>query len=107
MAVRIDENLYFANANLVETRLLRLVSRNAKIRHLLLVCSSINFIDTSGLEMLERIDRELIRHDVQLHLSEVKGPVMDQLNVSDLPHELSGRIFFTTDEAMRELEKTG
>ena len=25
MAVRIDENLYFANANLVETRLLRLV----------------------------------------------------------------------------------
>ncbi len=30
MAVRIDENLYFANANLVETRLLRLVSRNAE-----------------------------------------------------------------------------
>ncbi len=104
MAVRIDENLYFANANLVETRLLRLVARNPKIRHLLLVCSAINFIDTSGLEMLERIDSELIRRDVQLHLSEVKGPVMDQLNASDLPSELSGRIFFTTDEAMRELE---
>jgi hypothetical protein len=28
---------------------------------------------------------------------------MDQLNASDLPRELSGRIFFTTDEAMREL----
>ena len=105
MAVRIDENLYFANASLVETRLLRLVSRNPKIRHLLLVCTSINFIDTSGLEMLERVDRELIRSDVKLHLSEVKGPVMDQLNASDLPRELSGRIFFTTDEAMRELEK--
>ena len=104
MAVRIDENLYFANASLVETRLLRLVSRNPKIRHLLLVCSSINFIDTSGLEMLERIDRALIRSDVKLHLSEVKGPVMDQLNASDLPRELSGQIFFTTDEAMRELE---
>ena len=61
MAVRIDENLYFANASLVETRLLRLVSRNPKIRHLLLVCTSINFIDTSGLEMLERVDRALIR----------------------------------------------
>ncbi len=107
MAVRIDENLYFANANLVETRLLRLVSRNPKIRHLLLVCSAINFIDTSGLEMLERVGRELIRRDVQLNLSEVKGPVMDQLNASDLPRELSGRIFFTTDEAMRELGKTG
>ncbi len=107
MAVRIDENLYFANANLVETRLLRLVSRNAKIRHLLLVCSAINFIDTSGLAMLERLDRELTRRDVQLHLSEVKGPVMDQLNAADLPRELSGRIFFTTDEAMRELGTTG
>jgi sulfate permease, SulP family len=106
MAVRIDENLYFANANLVETRLLRLVSRNAKIRHVLLVCSAINFIDTSGLAMLERLDRELTRHDVQLHLSEVKGPVMDQLNAADLPRELSGRIFFTTDEAMRELGAT-
>jgi len=103
MAVRIDENLYFANAALVEERLLRLVSRNAKIRHLLLVCTSINFIDTSGLEMLERLDRELIRKDVQLHLSEVKGPVMDQLNASNLPDELSGRIYFTTDEAMRAL----
>jgi SulP family sulfate permease len=52
MAVRIDENLYFANANLVETRLLRLVSRNPKIRHLLLVCTSITFIDTIVLDML-------------------------------------------------------
>ena len=84
-AVRIDENLYFANANLVEERLLRLVSRNPNIRHLLLVCSAINFIDTSGLEMLERLDRELMRRDVQLHLSEVKGPVMDQLNAADFP----------------------
>jgi SulP family sulfate permease len=103
MAVRIDENLYFANASLVEERLLRLVSRNPNIRHLLLVCSSINFIDTSGLEMLERVDRELIRRDVRLHLSEVKGPVMDQLNASRLPGDLSGRIYFTTDEAMRDL----
>ena len=102
-AVRIDENLYFANANLVEERLLRLVSRNPNIRHLLLVCSAINFIDTSGLKMLERLEQELTRHDVRLHLSEVKGPVMDQLNAADFPETLSGRIFFTTDEAMRAL----
>ena len=102
-AVRIDENLYFANANLVEERLLRLVSRNPNIRHLLLVCSAINFIDTSGLKMLERLDRELTRHDVHLHLSEVKGPVMDQLKAAAFPEALSGRVFFTTDEAMRAL----
>ena len=103
LAVRIDENLYFANANIVENRLLRLVARDTSIRHLLIVCSAINFIDTSGLEMLERIDRELGRQDVRLHLSDVKGPVMDQLNAANFPNRLSGRIFFTTDAAMRDL----
>jgi len=103
LAVRVDENLYFANANIVENRLLRLVARDASIRHLLIVCSAINFIDTSGLEMLERMDRELRRQDVRLHLSEVKGPVMDQLNAAHFPKALSGKIFFTTDAAMREL----
>ena len=103
MAVRIDENLYFANVNLVEERLLRLVGINPKIRHLLLVCSAINFIDTSGLTMLERVNRELLRKGVQLHLSDVKGPVQDQLSASPLPAALSGKIYFTTDAAMREL----
>jgi len=103
LAVRIDENLYFANANRVETRLLRLVARDATIRHLLIVCSAINFIDTSGLEMLERLMRELSRRDVQVHLSDVKGPVMDQLTAANFAKRLSGKIFFTTDAAMREL----
>ena len=103
LAVRIDENLYFANTSLVEERLLRLAARNPQIRHVLLVCSAINFIDTSGLGMLERINEALARKDVLLHLSDVKGPVMDQLKTSDLPTELSGDIFFTTDEAMRDL----
>jgi len=103
LAVRIDENLYFANVNIVENRLLRLVARDPNIRHLLIVCSAINFIDTSGLEMLERIGRELDRRDVRLHLSDVKGPVMDQLNAASFPKRLSGEIFFTTDAAMREL----
>ena len=106
MAVRIDENLYFANANLVEDT--PAATRLAQRRRSATCCwcaASINFIDTSGLEMLERVDRELMRSDVKLHLSEVKGPVMDQLNASNLPRELSGRIFFTTDEAMRELSK--
>jgi SulP family sulfate permease len=106
LAVRIDENLYFANANRVETRLLRLISRDANIRHLVIVCSAINFIDTSGLEMLSRLARELGRQDIRVHLSDVKGPVMDQLTAANFAKTLSGKIFFTTDAAMRELAST-
>jgi len=102
-AVRIDENLYFANANDVENRLYRVLQRQPETRHLLLVCSAINFIDTSGLDMLLRLNRNLERREIRLHLAELKAPMMDQLRATELPDALTGDIFFTTDQAMKEL----
>ena len=102
-AVRVDENLYFANANQVEDRFLAIVERHGEARHLVLVCSAINFIDTTGLEMLRRLNHTLSERGVALHLSDVKGPVRDQLESTSLAGELSGNLYLTTDEAMREL----
>ena len=102
-AVRVDENLYFANANQVEDRFLAIAERHDDARHLLLVCSAINFIDTTGLEMLRRLNHTLGERGVALHLSDVKGPVRDQLESTSLAGELSGNLYLTTDEAMREL----
>jgi SulP family sulfate permease len=104
-AVRIDENLYFANTNDVENRLYRVLQRQPETRHLLLVCSAINFIDTSGLDMLLRLNRNLERRDIRLHLAELKAPVMDQLRATELPEVLTGEIFFTTDQAMKDLSQ--
>ena len=53
--------------------------------------------------MLARLNDNLKQMGVELHLSDVKWPVMAQLKRSKLPEELSGRIFFTTDEAMNAL----
>ena len=102
-AVRVDENLYFANANQVEDRFLAIVERHGEARHLVLVCSAINFIDTTGLEMLRRLNHTLSALGIALHLSDVKGPVRDQLESTSLAGELSGNLYLTTDEAMREL----
>ena len=102
-AVRLDESLYFANANQVEDRFLAIAERHREARHLVLVCSAINFIDTTGLEMLRRLNHSLDALGVTLHLSEVKGPVRDQLESTSLAGELSGNLYPTTDEAMREL----
>ncbi|MCY3819625.1 MAG: sulfate permease [Gammaproteobacteria bacterium] len=102
-AVRLDENLYFANANQVEDRLLAIMDRHEEARHLVLVCSAINFIDTTGLEMLRRLNHTLALHDIALHLSELKGRLRDRLGSTGLPDELSGNLYITTDEAMREL----
>ena len=103
VAVRVDENLYFANANQVENKLLKVVQRQPQTKHLLLVCSAINMIDISGLEMLYRVNQSLQEMDIKLHLSEVKGPVMDQLQATDFINSLTGGVFFTTDQAMRGL----
>jgi SulP family sulfate permease len=104
--VRVDENLYFANANQVENKLLKLIERRNGTRHLVLVCSAVNTIDITGLEMLYRVNESLKRHDVLFHFCDVKSAVMRQLDVTDFRERMSGQIFFNADQATRELAAT-
>lgn len=102
-AIRIDENVYFANANQIENKLLKLVQRRPGTKHVLLVMSAVNMIDISGLEMFYRYNQNLADMGIKLHLSEVKGPVMEQFEATDFVMRLAGSVFFTTDQAMRDL----
>jgi SulP family sulfate permease len=102
-AIRIDESLFFANANQIENKLLKIIQRRPGTEHVLLVCSAVNMIDVSGLEMLYRINQNLKLMGITLHLSEVKGPVMAQLEATDFIMTLHGSVFFTTDQAMCDL----
>lgn len=104
-AIRVDESLFFANANQVENKLMKIVQRRPGTRHMLLVCSAVNMIDVSGLEMLHRVNENLERMGITLHLSEVKAPVMAQLEASDFLSAIDGDIFFSTDQAMRDLSQ--
>ena len=56
-----------------------------------------------ALEALEEINTRLRENDVALHLSEVKGPVMDALERSDFLHHLSGEIFLSHHHAVMAL----
>ena len=104
-AIRIDESLYFANARFLEDTILGLMTNNEQLRHIVLICSAVNAIDTSALEMLEKLQRELADAGVTLHLAEVKGPVEDRLQAVDfIKHLAPGRVFLSTDEAMRTLK---
>lgn len=104
LTMRIDESLYFANTRFLEDTVLRYVSENPELEHVVLICSAINFIDASALETLYDLIAELRDGKVVLHLSEVKGPVEDRLRRTDFLDELKpGKIFLSTDEAMRAL----
>ncbi|ALG91619.1 MULTISPECIES: SulP family inorganic anion transporter [Actibacterium] len=103
LTIRVDENLYFANARYLEDYLYDRVVGDKQLKHVILMCSAVNDIDTSALESLEAIDHRLTDMGLKLHLSEVKGPVMDRLSRTHFLHELSGRVFLTQYGAVREL----
>ncbi|MDA1298991.1 MAG: sulfate permease [Proteobacteria bacterium] len=103
LAIRIDESLYFVNTRYIESFLFREIARKPELRHVLLICSATNFIDTSGLEMLEGMMDSLAEAGVTLHLAEVKGPVMDRLEQTAFYRAMKGKVFFTTDDAFLEL----
>ncbi|WP_421868440.1 SulP family inorganic anion transporter [Motiliproteus sp.] len=103
LTLRIDESLYFANARYLEDRVYELVADNPEIEHLVLMCPAVNLIDASALESLEAINDRLCDSGVYFHLSEVKGPVMDQLKRSHFLQQLNGQVFLSQFEAWSAL----
>ncbi|WFE73539.1 SulP family inorganic anion transporter [Roseinatronobacter sp. S2] len=99
-SIRVDESLYFPNARALEDRVTQALSDRPALRHVVLQCAAVNYIDASALESLEAINERLQTADVQFHLSEVKGPVMDQLTRSHFLDALTGQVFLTQFDAM-------
>lgn len=104
LSVRVDESLYFADARYLEDRLYDEVARRPQVRHLVLVCSAVNYIDASALDSLELIVERLRQAGVMFHLSEVKGPVLDRLQRSQFLDNLTGRVFLSQHQAMATLD---
>jgi SulP family sulfate permease len=105
VVLRIDESLYFANARYLEETVLALVSQRPQMKNLVLACPAVNDIDASALESLEVINGRLKDLSIRLHLSEVKGPVMDRLKGTQFCDELTGQIYMSTYDAWKALVK--
>ncbi len=105
LAIRVDQSLYFANTQYLETAILQMVADNPRVKHLVLIFSAVNFVDASALETLEELNRELGDAGVTLYFAEVKGPVMDRLKAVGFVDEIGPeRFFLSTHQAMRQLE---
>ena len=103
VSLRVDESLYFANSRALEDRVNDAVANAPDVEHIVLQCSAINDIDSTALESLETIERRLRDSGISLHLTEVKGPVMDHLKDTPFLQGLSGKVFLTHYQAIREL----
>ena len=108
LMVRIDENLYFANAAAVESYLMEHAasgqSPGQPLRHIVLLMSAVSYVDASALEMLEHLEHDFGDAGVTLHLAEVKGPVMDRLLTTKLGRSLvPQRVHLSANDAWNAL----
>jgi SulP family sulfate permease len=103
VTLRIDESLYFANARRMEEMIQARAMTDPRPAHVILMFSAVNEVDMSALESLEAINARLRDIGVTLHLSEVKGPVMDRLKDTHFLRDLTGRVFLSQYDAFTAL----
>ena len=99
LTLRVDQSLYFANARFLEDLVQDRIAEDCALRHVVLMCSAVNEIDFSALESLEAINERLKAAGITLHLSEVKGPVMDRLKRSHFLDDMVGQVFLSQYDA--------
>ena len=110
--IRPDENLYFANVAVVQKYIADQVADRQEVSDVVLVMSAVSYIDASGLEMLEHLSQDFSRAGIQLHLAEVKGPVMDRLKaapevLAHLPVHLRSESVFEALQGQEEKTTPG
>ncbi|MAY03404.1 MAG: sodium-independent anion transporter [Gammaproteobacteria bacterium] len=103
LTLRLDESLYFPNATYLEDQILKRIADSEDLKHIILMCTAINEIDVSALEILEALNQYLKDLGIGFHLSEVKGPVMDSLKNTSFLEHLNGQVFLSQHQAIQGL----
>ncbi len=107
LLIRIDENISFANVSYIIDFIEDEAIRNKELKHIVLIFSSVSYIDSTAFEALENLIIALKNKNNLLHLAEVKGPVLDKLKQTNfLDHLSPGQVFFQTIEAVEKLSIT-
>jgi sulfate permease, SulP family len=99
LLMRIDESLFFANVPAVLRRIEEEIELQGDVRHLVLDLSSVSHVDLTAVEALQRMQADLRERGIELHLAEVRGPVMDRLAQTELPQKLAHKPFLSLHEA--------
>lgn len=102
LIMRVDESLFFGNCDSVKTQIEQQLEHSSA-NHLILMLNAVNHIDLGAQEMLHELDKSLVLNGKQMHLTEVKGPVMDKIKQTPLVQNLSGQVFLSTLKAVNAL----
>jgi SulP family sulfate permease len=101
--LRIDESLFFGNLTAIEARLTAELAKDVRVQDLVVIMSAVNRVDTTAMEVLTDLNRDLSARAIRLHLAEVKGPVQDRLMKSPLWEALTGQVYLSVNSAFEAL----
>ena len=103
-AIRFDGQLYFANVAYFEESVLFLVGNDPDLKVILVVCSGINGLDASGVEMLNNLLERLNQAGITLAFSSMKENVADVMQRTGLLEKIgSENIFISERNAIKLL----
>jgi SulP family sulfate permease len=92
--VRMDANLYFANASAFKDLVLEADVKSPALQTIVIDMYPVNRIDSTGVEALEEVIETCRRHGVTVLLAGVKGPVRDVLDDAGVSNDLGEDNFF-------------
>lgn len=104
--LRVDESLFFGNLSAIELRISQELEHDLTLHDVVLIMSAVNRVDTTAMEVLTDINRDLAARHIRFHLAEVKGPVQDRLVRSPLWRALSGQVHLSVNAAFETLRAT-
>jgi sulfate permease, SulP family len=109
LILRVDAQFYFGNVTFLKRSLDELCRARPRLRTVILDASGMNQLDSSALDALLEIDRELAARALSLLFAEVKGPVRDVLERSGWLARLrdEGRIFLRVHDAVEAAPDSG
>jgi SulP family sulfate permease len=104
VALRIDESLFFGNVRYLDNKINAIIAENEEcLEHLIIMASGINHVDFTSLETLLDFNRRLKDKGIAMHMSEVKGPVLDRLERVNFAEQLTGNIYLSQHQAWKAL----
>jgi SulP family sulfate permease len=93
LVVRVDAQLFFANADFVKSYVKRALAERKGLTHVILDARAIDSMDSTAVQMMKDLNAELKAEGKDLHLAEVKGPVRDILTKNHLVEEMGEEKF--------------
>ena len=107
LIIRFDAQLFFANASYFREIVMDYKTQRTDPIHAIIIdMETVNTIDSSAIEILAGIRKELEKENIQLYLVEIKGPVRDKLLRAGMIRQAGDNNHFVTiDDALDHIIK--